>query len=155
MENDSLKYYSNRWNEGVNPADKIRLNRINVFLNNCELQKLNDCRGSASKSEAMRIATFSNLPRPIPAINQTGWLDLAKATGNLNQLIHHLNHLKKGFSELDFNQNGGVVINLKGGDVFYAWLAEYINEIEKAVGEVKALRSKLVNVKFEDLNYVA
>jgi len=91
MTND---YSSKRKQDNISKEQK-RNYILKIRLNEEELKELDESRGGFSKAEAMRLATFTSLPPPIPELNAKAWTDLSKTAGNLNQLIKSVNILMK------------------------------------------------------------
>ena len=60
--------------------------RLDVWLCDEDLRILDEVRGSRSRSETARMLIFSEMPRPIPAINLETHRLLGKALGNLSAL---------------------------------------------------------------------
>ncbi len=76
---------------GPLPGNDPRQHCVSVRLNKVELKKLDIQRGTLARGEYLRCAALDKLPPSIPAINQTAWVKLASAAGNLNQIAKHLN----------------------------------------------------------------
>ena len=107
--------------------DKDKRNRfLRIRCNADEIALLDIAKGKLSRSSAMRLATFANLPAPIyiPQINQSAWSDLSRVTNNLNQLIKSMHQA-----------------NRDGKDGYLL--------IDSVLDEVKQLKNKLIFVPFE------
>ena len=70
---------------------EYRFYNLKVRLNFEELEILDIIKGMYSRAEAVRFLIMSDIPATVPAINQTAWLELSKAAGNLNQIAYRLN----------------------------------------------------------------
>ncbi|MCK9397923.1 MAG: hypothetical protein M0Q44_20325 [Methylobacter sp.] len=68
-----------------------RIHCVSARLNNAELSQLDRQRGRLARGEYLRCAGLDVLPATIPEINQTAWVELSRAVGNLNQLARALN----------------------------------------------------------------
>lgn len=65
---------------------------VSVRLNDAELAQLDRQRGVLKKGEWLRMAALDELPPAIPELNQQAWIELARASANLNQIATKLNH---------------------------------------------------------------
>ncbi len=71
---------------------EVRGYKLRVMLNDEELAFLDTVRGRLSRAEAMRfMLQKSTPPASIPQLNAEAWVELARASANLNQLARHLN----------------------------------------------------------------
>ena len=70
------------------PAGELRTFTISVRLNSAELAALDAQRAPVrmQRGEYLRCAALHRLPPSIPAINQLAWVDLSRASSNLNQI---------------------------------------------------------------------
>lgn len=80
------------------PKSDKRTNRLNVFFNAAEYQRLLDEASLAgiTPSDLMRLK-FVDGPPPaaalvVPELNLEAWRKLSAAAGNLNQIARHLNY---------------------------------------------------------------
>jgi hypothetical protein len=73
--------------------DEKRRFQIKCSLTKSEMEKVNLGRpeGMSSGEWLRRKALDKKLPRAIPEINRQAWADLARVTGNLNQIAKRLN----------------------------------------------------------------
>jgi len=55
-------------------------------------------RGQVTRGEFIRRAALSAPPRIVPAVNRAAWVELARLSANLNQLVRHLNEHRPGTS---------------------------------------------------------
>ncbi|MHB1115173.1 plasmid mobilization relaxosome protein MobC [Sideroxydans sp.] len=72
-------------------VEEVRSHQVKVMLNDEELRLLDDIRGRLSRAEVLRYLLMNKMPPAIPALNQTAWTELSRASANLNQLVRHLN----------------------------------------------------------------
>ena len=70
------------------PADELRTFTVSVRLNTAELAQLDAQRGPVrmQRGEYLRCAALHRLPPTIPEINRLAWVDLSRASSNLNQI---------------------------------------------------------------------
>lgn len=73
------------------PQTERRTHCVSVRLNGYELQILDRRRGPYQRGEWIRMASIDRLPPQIPELNRNAWIQLSRASANLNQLAHHLN----------------------------------------------------------------
>lgn len=75
------------------PAKEKRNHVVLVRLNDKELQQLDLHRAKVNMKRAayVRCVAFSQLPKSIPAINETAWRELARSAANVNQIARILN----------------------------------------------------------------
>lgn len=75
------------------PTTEKREHVVLVRLNDEELQQLDLQRGKVNmkRAEYLRCVAFSQLPKSIPAINETAWRELARSAANMNQIARVLN----------------------------------------------------------------
>jgi hypothetical protein len=85
-----MDYRSKRKQDKIEPH-QVRENQIKIMLNDEELQIVDGVRGAHRRAEAIRFLIIANLPAPVPKINISAWQNLARASGNLNQIAHNLN----------------------------------------------------------------
>lgn len=72
------------------PTVSTRFNKAELY----ELDRLSTSVG-LRRGEYLRLTAFQTLPPTIPELNKGAWLELSKASANLNQVARHLN--KEGF----------------------------------------------------------
>lgn len=71
-------------------ADQRR-HGVSCRLNDAEIAILDQRRGKISRGEWLRVAALAQPPRIVPEVNKVAWADLARAAGNLNQLVRAIN----------------------------------------------------------------
>lgn len=78
---------------GPEPLDPriLRTHCISSRLNDLELIQLDKQRGLLGRGEYLRCAGLDVLPPMIPPINQSAWVQLSRAAGNLNVIGKALN----------------------------------------------------------------
>lgn len=80
-------------------AEKQRKHAVTCRLTDDESERVDAARGGMTRGEYIRRAALKAPPRVVPEINREAWLDLARATGNLNQLIANMNRGGSGPSD--------------------------------------------------------
>lgn len=88
MELESLR---SRRKQDEPDALELRDHCVSVRLNPAELSILDQYRGRSRRGEALRMLAFTQLPSPVPRLNQDAWVELSKSAGNLNQIAYKLN----------------------------------------------------------------
>ena len=80
-------------------TDELRTFTISVRLNGAELAALDGQRAPVrmQRGEYLRCAALHRLPPTIPAVNQTAYVALARAAGNLNAISRRLHEAAHGF----------------------------------------------------------
>jgi hypothetical protein len=63
-----------------------RTHFVAVRFSDDELAMVDAMRGGRTRAATIRTAALGNLPRPIPAINSSLWVDLGRTLGNLSTL---------------------------------------------------------------------
>lgn len=86
--NDSAVY--RRWSPDQ-PAEARRGHCVSVRMNESELVALDSRRGEYARGEYLRLAFFDALPPTIPELNREAWVELSRASSNLNQLAKAYN----------------------------------------------------------------
>ena len=78
---------------GRKPTDpgKRRDFFVKVAISPEELGKLDRIRGRYPRASWMRMTAFGFLPPRIPEINMQAWVELSRASSNLNQIAARLN----------------------------------------------------------------
>lgn len=79
-------------------SNEVREHVVKVRFNPSELAKLDAARGRISRAETLRYLLLNKMPAPVPTLNSAVWLELSRASSNLNQIAAHL--------------NGGVMVDL-------------------------------------------
>lgn len=100
---------------GRTALEDPRTHCISVRLNNEELEILNAKRGKMKQGEWLRCAALDKLPPIVPEPNIKKWLELAKASNNINQIAHKLNK----YASIDESQ--------------FSYIREIINEFRAAL----------------------
>lgn len=77
------------------PKDRQRRHAVTCRLTDAELARVDAARGEVSRGEYLRLAALKVPPRVVPEINREAWSDLARASGNLNQLARIANEQGK------------------------------------------------------------
>lgn len=73
------------------PAAEQRRHAVSCRLTDAELTRLDELRGEVSRGEWLRLAAMAKPPRIVPTVNKVAWADLARASGNLNQITRAIN----------------------------------------------------------------
>ena len=85
-----LDLKSKRKQDEIDPIN-LRDHCVSCRLNPQELSILDQVRGKLRRGESLRVLAFTNLPAPIPELNASAWVELARASANLNQISHRIN----------------------------------------------------------------
>lgn len=83
-------YKSKRKQDQIEP-DEVRTYKLRVMLNSQEVAFLDSVRGKHSRAETVRFLLNDFTPKTIPELNTSAWVELSKASANLNQIAHKLN----------------------------------------------------------------
>jgi len=73
------------------PADEKRDHCVSVRLNKKELSWLDQNRKKYKRGEYLRMASLDKLPKIVPKINRSTWIELGAIGNNLNQISRKLN----------------------------------------------------------------
>ncbi|EMW9518175.1 hypothetical protein ABWQ78_004925 [Salmonella enterica subsp. enterica serovar Newport] len=73
------------------PSQQTRSHCISIRLNDAELSYVDGLREDLNRAVWIRMSALKHRPPKIPEINLTVWKLLAKASQDLNYLVHHLN----------------------------------------------------------------
>lgn len=69
----------------------LRTHCVSVRLNQLEIAALDKARSGRQRGAYLRdVWLDAPVARPIPAINQSAWVELARASANLNQIAYRL-----------------------------------------------------------------
>ena len=79
--------------------ERQRKHAVTCRLTDAERDHVDAARGGVTRGEYIRRAALAAPPRVVPEINREAWLDLARASANLNQLMANLNRNGAGASE--------------------------------------------------------
>ena len=81
------------------PECELRTHTVSVRLNGAELAQLDEQRAPVrmQRGEYLRCAALHRLPPTIPAVNQTAYVALARAAGNLHAISRRLHEAAHGF----------------------------------------------------------
>ena len=86
-----MDWQSKRKQDDISQRE-VRDYKLRVMLNADELSFLDTVRGRRSRAETMRfLLQNSTPPASIPQLNADAWVELSRASANLNQLARHLN----------------------------------------------------------------
>ena len=80
------------------PACELRTQTVSVRLNSAELAALDAQRAPVQmqRGEYLRCAALHRLPPTIPEINRLAWVDLSRASSNLNQISRRQAEFERG-----------------------------------------------------------
>ena len=80
------------------PVAELRTNTVSVRLNAFELAALDAQRAPVhmQRGEYLRCAALHRLPPTIPSVNRLAWVDLARASANLNQISRRQAEAERG-----------------------------------------------------------
>lgn len=73
------------------PESQQRRHPVTCRLTDAERDQVDASRGSVTRGEFIRRAALSAAPRVVPEVNREAWVELARLSSNLNQLVRHLN----------------------------------------------------------------
>lgn len=73
------------------PKADQRRHAVTCRLTDAERDHVDASRGSVTRGEYIRRAALIAAPRVVPAVNREAWVELARLSGNLNQLVRHIN----------------------------------------------------------------
>lgn len=77
------------------PSDEQRRHAVTCRLTDAERDQIDAARGKVTRGEYLRLAALAKPPRVVPEINREAWAELARASGNLNQIAAVANKLGK------------------------------------------------------------
>lgn len=78
------------------PEAEQRRHPVTCRLTDAERDHVDASRGSVTRGEFIRRAALSAAPRVVPEVNREAWVELARLSSNLNQLVRHLNERRPG-----------------------------------------------------------
>lgn len=78
------------------PESQQRRHPVTCRLTDAERDHVDASRGSVTRGEFVRRAALSAVPRVVPEVNREAWVELARLSANLNQLVRHLNERRPG-----------------------------------------------------------
>jgi len=73
------------------PSDQQRRHAVTCRLTDAERDQVDAARGKVTRGEYLRLAALAEPPRVVPEINREAWAELARASGNLNQIARVAN----------------------------------------------------------------
>lgn len=73
------------------PPELQRKHGVTCRLTDAELDRVDAARGGVSRGEYIRLAALDAPPRVVPEVNRAAWLELSKASANLNQIARVAN----------------------------------------------------------------
>lgn len=84
-----------RGRKRISAADQRR-HAVTCRLTDAERDHVDASRGAVTCGEYLRRAALDAPPRVVPELNREAWVELARLSSNLNQLVRHLNERRPG-----------------------------------------------------------
>lgn len=78
------------------PEAEQRRHPVTCRLTDAERDHVDASRGKVTRGEFIRRAALKAAPRVVPEVNREAWVELARLSANLNQLLRHLNERRPG-----------------------------------------------------------
>jgi hypothetical protein len=81
-------------------SNELRTHSVNILFNLYELQELDMLREKKARAAYIRSVFFDNAPPPVPEINRTAYVDLAKTANDIHQIKENIIQS----DDIDFNE---------------------------------------------------
>ena len=79
---------------------ELRTHSVNLRFNLLELQELDALRAQRTRAAYVRDVFFNNAPPPVPKINRSAYVELAKAANDIHQIKENIHESV----DIDFNE---------------------------------------------------